>query len=184
MKFVILPGSMRKGSFNKQFGRSAEAHLKKMGHQIEFVDLKALDLPLYDGDLEAEKGIPDAVTVLEATLKSADGFIVVSPEYNGGTPGVLKNCFDWISRVKSHGIAGMPTLVLTASPGPAGGLRSSLVTKEFLSNLLALVYPEVLCLGKANEAFDEKGSIKDEKMDERLLKLLKSFEEYTRKLRT
>lgn len=182
MKIVILPGSLRKGSFNKQLGRAAQAHLVKMGHEVDFVDLKTLEIPLYDGDFESEKGIPPSVTGLEAKIKAAHALVVVSPEYNGGTPGVLKNCLDWISRVKNHSLAKKPTLVMTASPGPAGGLRSSLVTKEFLSNLACLVYPEVLCLGKANEAFNDRNEIQDPKMNERLLGLLKSFEDYSQKL--
>ena len=79
-----------------------------------------LDLPLYDGDLEDREGIPSAVQKLVEAIKSADGVIVVSPEYNKGISGVLKNAFDWISRVPGGVWKGKPLALMSAADGRAG----------------------------------------------------------------
>lgn len=182
MKFAILPGSLRKDSLNKKLGLAAASGLKSSSHEVDFLDLKNFQLPLYDGDLEVQSGLPAGVVELELRIKQAEALIVVSPEYNGSIPGVLKNSFDWISRVKSHALSRKPVLVLTASPGPLGGIRNSVITQQSLTYLNAYVFPEVLCVGKAHEALSDQNTLKDEKTNDRLMQILSSFATYAKKL--
>ncbi len=84
-------------------------------------------MPLYDGDLEAEEGLPDAVVGLKAAVAAADGLLLVTPEYNNGIPGVFKNAVDWMSRPPADIPAvfgGKPVGLIGASPGGFGTVLS------------------------------------------------------------
>ena len=89
-----LSGSLRRASFNSGLLRAA-AELAPAGTTITQGSIR--DVPLYDADLEAGAGIPQAVQTLQAQLRDADGLLLVTPEYNNGIPGVFKNAIDWLS---------------------------------------------------------------------------------------
>ena len=91
-----------------------------------------LNLPLYDGDLEAAQGIPDAVSTLSAQVAGADAVIISTPEYNKGPSGVLKNALDWISRTKGAPWRDKPVAVMSAASGRAGGERAQLVLRGYM----------------------------------------------------
>ena len=92
---IGLCGSLRRGSFNRMLLRAA-AETAPPGTSIEPESIR--DIPLYDGDLEEEQGIPSAVQRLKDRIAEADGLLIVTPEYNHSMPGVLKNAIDWLSR--------------------------------------------------------------------------------------
>lgn len=107
-KVLGLSGSLRAASFNTKLLKAAIA-----SYGAADVELADLNLPLYDGDLEA-KGIPEAVIKLGAQIAAADAIIVANPEYNKGISGVLKNGLDWASRVPGDIFRGKPTLLIGA----------------------------------------------------------------------
>ena len=88
-------GSLRRGSFNLMLLRAA-VEAVPAGSSIQIESIR--DIPLYDGDVEAEQGIPPAVQQLKARIEAADGLLIVTPEYNNSIPGVFKNTIDWLSR--------------------------------------------------------------------------------------
>ncbi|HEY3487466.1 MAG TPA: NADPH-dependent FMN reductase, partial [Gammaproteobacteria bacterium] len=92
INIIGISGSLRKASYNTALLKAA-AELAKGEIQIASIE----EIPLYNGDIE-EKGMPPAVTALQNKLEQADGILIVSPEYNHGVPGVLKNAIDWLSR--------------------------------------------------------------------------------------
>ena len=98
MKILVINASFRKGSFNKLLSDVVINHFKD---KIEFTSLEIEELPYFSQDLES--ALP--IKVLEASKKvvEADGIFVFSPEYNYEIPGVLKNAFDWLSRIKPDG---------------------------------------------------------------------------------
>ena len=109
-----LSGSLRRASFNAGLLRAA-AELAPDGVRVEIGSIR--DVPLYDGDMEAAEGLPQAVQRLQAQLAAADGVLLVSPEYNNGIPGVFKNAIDWMSRGPGLKMwAGKPVAVIGASP--------------------------------------------------------------------
>jgi len=151
-------GSLRAGSVNRKLMLEAS----RVFDPAEFVDGN-LRLPLYDGDLEAEHGIPAEVQTLSDQIAAADAVIIVGPEYNKALSGVLKNAFDWVSRTDGAPWRGKPVAILSAAAGRAGGERSQNSMRLCMVPFRAHVLPgpEVLIGGAAKE-FDEDGRLTNE----------------------
>lgn len=163
-RILILPGSARTGSFNVQLAHAASACLGSLGAQSTLFDLRALELPLYDGDLEAASGLPAGAGALVEQFAAHDAVMVVSPEYNAFPSPLLINAIDWATRLPAHKAAmnGKPALLASASPGALGGLRALLVLRNFLTiNPGLLVLPQQFALGQASRAFADDGSLAD-----------------------
>src|SRR5882672_2027130 len=94
-KIIGIAGSLRAGSFNAALLRTA-IEVAPAGTTIETASIKGI--PLYDGDVEASQGLPQAVVELKEKVAACDGLLLVTPEYNNSVPGVLKNAIDWLSR--------------------------------------------------------------------------------------
>lgn len=95
------------------------------------------EIPLYNADLDGDTP-PAPVAALKKAIAEADGLVVCSPEYNYGMPGVLKNAIDWASRPGfASPLKGKPALVMTASPGTAGGVRAQAQIRDALAATLA-----------------------------------------------
>lgn len=171
-RLLVISGSQRQGSYNRSLAAWAAAHARSVGAEAVEFDLRALALPLYDGDLEAQSGVPAAATTLLQAINDCDAVLVVTPEYNGFPTPLLINAFDWLSRLKAAqplpaglaATAGKPVALLSASPGPLGGLRSMNYVRQYLQMAFAmLVSPQQYALGRAGEAFDEAGALRDPK---------------------
>jgi len=162
-KILGISGSLREASFNTQLMKAAIA-----SYGPADVEIADLNLPLYDGDLEA-KGIPEAVLELGAQIEAADALIVANPEYNKGISGVLKNALDWASRVPGSVFAAKPTLLIGAAAGRTGGEAAYFMSRNCLAQLGAVVLatPAVLVAGVHNE-FNEDGSLKSEQYQKSL----------------
>src|SRR4051794_11738488 len=91
-------GSLRAQSLNRSLLRAA-AELAPDSMQIGVFDL--VDVPLYNGDVEAA-GEPNGVTAFKDAIRRSDALLMVTPEYNHGVPGVMKNAVDWASRPPSN----------------------------------------------------------------------------------
>ncbi len=143
MKWVVLVGSVRKGSYNAALARALSS-VAPEGVELEILPSIAL-LPIYDGDVEAA-GMPAPVTALADAIAAADALVIVTPEYNYSIPGGLKNALDWLSRVKDAPLKGKPTLIMSASPGVFGGARAQYHLRQVLVVLDAHVMnvPEVM----------------------------------------
>ena len=124
MRLIAISGSLRQDSFNTQLLREA-ARVAPEG--VELVEGTIRGIPLYDGDLERDQGMPEAVVALKDLVAGADGLILFTPEYNNGIPGVFKNAIDWMSRPSTdiaRVFGGRPTAILGASPGGFGTILS------------------------------------------------------------
>ncbi|MFG1239232.1 NADPH-dependent FMN reductase [Xanthobacter autotrophicus DSM 597] len=143
MNWVVLVGSVRKGSLNAALAR-ALAGIAPEGTALEILPSIA-EFPIYDGDIEAE-GFPAPVTAMGEKVAAADALVIVTPEYNYSVPGGLKNALDWLSRLKPQPLSGKPTLILSASPGSMGGARAQYHLRQVLVAVNAHVMnvPEVM----------------------------------------
>src|SRR3954467_15367395 len=97
-KILVFAGSTRTASFNKKLARLAADAARAAGAEVTLLDLRDLELPLYDGDLEEAKGLPEGAKRFKKLMREHQGFIISAPEYNSSISGALKNAFDWASR--------------------------------------------------------------------------------------
>jgi NAD(P)H-dependent FMN reductase len=167
-RILAFAGSIRKDSFNKKLVKVAADAARAAGAQVTYADLRDLPMPLYDGDLEAEQGLPENAKKFKALLSANDGFLISAPEYNSSITGVLKNAIDWASRpVPGEAplacFAGKVVALMSASPGALGGLRGLVTVRSLLSNIRVIVLPDQVAIPKAHEAFDPQGRLKDPK---------------------
>ena len=172
IRLLLLAGSARKGAWSVHLRDAAQRVAEAAGASTRVLDLRALALPLYDGDIEAGPGVPEAVRSLRDAITAADAVLIVTPEYNGFPTPLLINAFDWLSRLPAiaptpsglAATAGKPVALLASSPGPLGGLRAMNFLRQYLQMAFAmLVLPPQYALSRANEAFDEAGALKDPK---------------------
>jgi NAD(P)H-dependent FMN reductase len=171
-RLLVIPASARQGSLNRQLARCAAAQARASGLAVTEYDPQALRMPVYDGDLEASDGVPAAALQLQQALIDSDGLLIVTPEYNGFPTPLLVNAFDWLSRINAEpprpaGLAvtaNRPVALLSASPGPGGALRSMNYVRQYLQMAFQMiVVPQQFALGRAHEAFDEAGALRDPK---------------------
>lgn len=164
-KIALLSGSIREGSFNTKLLFAAKNAIERIAESSSGVDAKVLDLkdyslPVYNEGLE-DDGIPEAAQKLKAALGESDGFIIASPEFNGWPTPLLLNTYTWCSRFDPKdapmyaSFTGKSAIVLAASPGPLGGMRSLDPHRQYLSNLGVNVLPKSVGIGAAFRAFDD-----------------------------
>jgi NAD(P)H-dependent FMN reductase len=171
-----ISGSLRAGSYNTALLRTA-AQLMPAGSTLEIATIKGI--PLYDGDMETNEGIPQAVETLKDRIVAGDGLLLVTPEYNNGIPGVFKNAIDWLSRPPAdipRIFGNRPIAVIGASPG---GFGTILAQNGWLPVLRTLGtqpwFGGRLLVSRAGSVFDDSGEMVDEKMKAQLQQFLDGF---------
>ncbi len=179
-KIVALVGSLRQGSLNRALLHEAAA-LAPAGLEIELLEIS--EVPLYNGDLEAQ-GLPPSVTRLGEAIRGADGLLLVAPEYNYSVSGVLKNAIDWISRLPDQPISTKPVAIMGASMGGLGTSRAQYHMRQILVYLNAHVMnrPEMM-VSSAHSKFDAQGKLTDESTRENLVKFLSAFQTFVTRFR-
>ena len=161
IRMVALAGSTRRGSLNQQL--VAEVARRTAHAEVQVLNLNHYPLPLYDGDLEGSRGVPETAQELARILATGDALVIASPEYNASMSAVLKNVLDWVSRV-GRVFEGKPVMLLSASPGSLGGLQGLGHLRAVFTALGALVLPGQRAVAKAHEAFDSEGRLLDEQL--------------------
>ncbi|WP_310618384.1 NADPH-dependent FMN reductase [Flexibacterium corallicola] len=176
---LVLSGSVRSGSVNTQLASLVSRHLSLENAHVTQVSLRDYPLPIYDGDLEEEHGIPENAHKLRVLLEKHQGIFVASPEYNSSVTPLLKNTLDWISRIIKTGEE--PLEVFSkgvyalggASPGVYGGMRSLMHLRVIMEvSLGATVIPEMISVNFAGKAFNENGELAKEFAQKRLTKMV------------
>ena len=174
-KIAVLVGSLRKESFSR---KTAKAMMLLTPESLTLEIIEIGGLPIYNQDLEEKP--PAAWTDFRERLKSFDGVLFVTPEYNRSIPAVLKNAIDVGSRPYGKNIwDGKPGAVASVSPGALGGfganhhLRQSLV----FINVLTMAQPEAY-IGGAAKLFDERENLTNESTREFLKKFMNAFADW------
>lgn len=167
---------MRSDSVNRKLAKVAAKHLQQAGVPTTLVELRDYPMPLYDGDLEAEGGVPAEVTAFQELMRMHDALVIASPEFNGSFSALLKNVVDWVSRpVAGEGptalFRGKTAALLSASPSRSGGQRGLKHLRELLEMIGVTVITSQLAVGKASDAFTENGELAREH-DQRNLQLV------------
>ena len=166
-----ISGSLRTASTNSQLLREAV----RLFGDCTYVE-GDVRMPLYDGDLEADSGVPDVVETLAGQIAEADAVIIATPEYNKAPPGVLKNALDWVSRVKGNPWAGKPVAVMSAAAGRAGGERAQMILRACMVPFRPRILqgPEIHLAAGADQ-FDAEGRLKGEMYVRELTALMEAL---------
>ena len=175
-RIVGIAGSLRKASFNASLLRAA-AELAPAATTVDVATIAGI--PLYDGDVEAEKGIPDVVTALKDRIAAADGLLLVSPEYNSSIPGVMKNAIDWLSRPNKdieRVFGDKPVALMGATPGMAGTRLAQAAWLPVLRTLGTRAWTgKQLYVAGAGKVFDAEGKLVDDKVKQLLGDFMAGF---------
>ena len=173
---VGVSGSLRRGSFNTALLREA-ATLMPAGSVLDVRTIHGI--PVYNGDDEAERGVPDAVAQLKDAFAGADGVILFTPEYNNSMPGAFKNAIDWLSRPPAdikRVFGARPFAMTGASPGGFGTTLSQVAWLPVFRTLgVDLWTGGRLLVSRAGSVFDEKGALKDDAVRQQLQTFLQGF---------
>lgn len=184
IKVVSFAGSARKDSVNKKLARESAEILGQAGVGVTVLDLAEYPLPIYDGDVEEEQGIPENAVKLREIFKAHNALVIASPEYNSSFSPLIKNTIDWVSRPDSNNqdpglvaFRGKLAVLLAASPGNLGGLRGLVHLRLLLSNIGVVVLPDQLAISNAYQSFDADGRLIDTETRDRLSRVLKQLSE-------
>lgn len=172
MNILTISGSLRDQSFNSLLLKAFEKHA---GADLSFTHASLEGIPLYDQDLESE--FPEVVSNVKAQIRSADGIVIATPEYNRSIPGILKNMIDWTSRpYGDNAWAGKPVYVVGASVGPIATAVAQAELRKVMLYLDARVLgqPEFY-MGNASEKFNTEGELTDESTVAHIEKALAAF---------
>lgn len=165
-RILVLGGSIRTGSWSAKLAALAAKELALLDADVSLISLADFPLPIYDADLENERGVPESAKKLRAMMNAQRGIYIATPEYNASVPPLLKNTIDWVSRPKAGGEDPFRRCIFAlgaTSDGRFGGYRALMALRHVLElGLQALVLPQQVALSHVSQAFDESGNIKDE----------------------
>jgi len=182
-KILVILGSTRKGRRGGSVANWAMDILsKKSDVEFELVDLKKLNLPFFDFPIppSVEKGKYFSALQEKWAKKvdSADGFLIITPEYNHGYPGVLKNALDFLW----YEWNGKPVTFISYG-GLSGGLRAVEQLRQVAIELEMIPIRESVAMPKIRMLFDDKGKITDDSYDERLASAVDFLLKWTKPLK-
>ena len=175
---AVLVGSLRKESFNRKLAKALVA-IAPAPLKLEIVEIG--QLPLYNQDDDADP--PAVTTAFKARVQKADAVLFVTPEYNRGVPGVLKNAIDVGSRPYGHSAwNAKPGAVISLSPGAIGafGANHQLRQSMVFLNVPMMQQPEAY-VGNAAKLFDASGALSDDPARDFLKKFLDAFARWIEK---
>ena len=187
IKILAFSGSGRKDSVNKKVVAVAAKGAEEAGAQVTIVNLEDFNMPIFNEDLEAEKGMDAGGQKFKQLLIESDGFLISSPEYNSSYSSLFKNSIDWASR-KVEGekpleaYKGKVAGIMAASPGALGGMRVLVTLRMLMENLGTIVLPTQKAVGGAMDKFDEQGNITHEATEKALKNLGQQLVETCEKL--
>ncbi len=171
---LVFAGSVRSGALSARLAALAAKELALVDAEVMHISLADYPLPIFDGDLEADAGIPENATRLARLIAASKGVFIATPEYNHSLPPLLKNTIDWVSRNRNTGSLSYRRRVYavgSTSDGQYGGTRALAdLRKVLMVGLGAIMLPERIEVPRAQDVFDESGEL----IDERLAKQLKT----------
>ena len=175
-KIAIIVGSLREASLNRKVARSICA---MRNDNLECSMIEIGDLPLYNQDSDANP--PEQYVRFRQQIAEADGVLFVSPEYNRGIPGVLKNAIDVGSRPYGQSAFDKkPAAIVTASPGSIGGFGANHQIRQaavFL-NMPVMQQPEAYLGHVSDDSFDADGCLKEGPLKELVASLAHAFHDW------
>ena len=178
-KILVMAGSLRTASHNARLAALATKEFVLADADVTRISLADYPLPLIDADVLSASGPPRQAVELRALLSAHQGVFIASPEYSASITPLLKNAIDWISRVRERGepayaaFKGRAFAIGSAAHGAAGGVRGLIALRQVLElGCGALVIPEQINVGGADDAFDDMDNLKDQNLTTALKNLV------------
>jgi NAD(P)H-dependent FMN reductase len=159
MKIAIISSSVRTGRNSHRVALFFKNLLSEKSEiKIDLIDLKELNFPLFDERLKFQKS-PSAISKeFSDRVRSANGVIIITPEYNGGYPASIKNAVDLLYDEWKR----KPVSIVTVSSGNFGGSQVIMSLQFTLWKIGAMTVPAMFPVPKVEELFDEKGNTLDD----------------------
>ncbi len=171
MKIKIISGSPRKESVSRRVALFLFETLKKHpDHEFELIEMRDNELPFFQQGWSKPEDVPEKWKALGEKMFEAEGYILVTPEYNGSYSPALKNMFDHFPK-QSH----KPFGIVTASDGALGGMRASQQMQLMIAALFGVLCPNMLIVPRMHEKFDAEGNLLDESFQKAVDVFLKEF---------
>jgi chromate reductase len=170
VRILVFAGSVRVGAFSGQTADVAQKELAVQGAEVTRISLGDYPMPIVDQNLERESGVPENALKLARQIAAHDGMLIASPEYNSSIPPLLKNAIDWVSRVRKDGerpfkpYAGKVAGLCSSSDGNFAGMRGLYHLRSVLMNCGVEIITPQCSVARAQEAFDEKGDFREERL--------------------
>ena len=181
MKFVVMVGSVRSDRQGIKAARYVERTLAARGPETTLVDPCALQLPLLDRMYkEYPKGqAPEHLERLATLYRAADGFVVVSGEYNHSIPPALSNLIDYFLEEYFF----RPSAIVCYSAGQFGGVRAAMQLRALLGEVGMPSISSIFPIPSIGRAFDGDGNPVDPAFVSRFSRFAGEFEWYAAALR-
>jgi NAD(P)H-dependent FMN reductase len=176
MTTAVLYGSVRDARQGIRAAKYIAHKIKERGHTIHFIDVLDYPLPFLNKMYKEYKDgeAPEMMEKIATKLKSADGFIIVTGEYNHSIPPALKNLLDHFQKEYFF----KPSAIVCYSAGRFGGVRAAVHLRVILAELGTSSIPSMLPIPKVGKAFTEEGNAIEEFTDKSSKRFLDEYEWY------
>ncbi len=180
-RILVFAGSIRTGAYSGKVADVAQKALAVQGAEVTRISLADYPLPIFDQDLERERGVPDNAMRLARHIAAHDGVLIATPEYNGSIPPLLKNTVDWVSRVRRdngkafHPLTGKPAGLCSSSEGRFAGIRAINHLRAVLVRCRMEVVTPECSVPDGEEAFDADGAFADERLQQSMESLCRTL---------
>ncbi|WP_145797114.1 NAD(P)H-dependent oxidoreductase [Kitasatospora atroaurantiaca] len=175
LRVLVFGASLRTDSVNARLASLVARLFAEADAETDLAGMGDFEMPLYNGDVELDQGLPQGALELRDRIERCDGFVISSPEYNASVPGVLKNAIDWVSRVRPQPFKDKNAMLVSASPSLVGGNRGLWALRVPLEHLGTRVYPDMFSLANAYQGFTDGGHLSDAVLQQRLSETVTSF---------
>jgi chromate reductase len=178
MRILAFGGSLRQASRNRALLEEAAA-LAPADTELDLSRLPVIgSLPLFNQDVMERDGLPSGVAELKDALRTADGLLIATPEYNWGIPGFLKNAIDWASRPGNdipHVFGDLPVALIGAGGGAGTRFAQNAWLSVFRFLRMRPWFGHTLYVDHASERFDEHNRLSDGATRDQLLAVITGF---------
>ena len=173
---AVIYGSARRDRQGIKAARFMVRALEERKHSVTLVDTEAFELPMLDLMYKEydPSDAPPAMRDVSGILEAADGFVVVSAEYNHSVPAALKNLLDHFQSEYLY----KPSAIVTYSAGPFGGVRALVNLRSILAELGTPSIPSAFPVSRVQSAFGDDGEAIEQAYNERVVKFLDEYEWY------
>ena len=180
LRTAVVYGSARRERSGIKAARFMVRQLEDRGQHVDLVDSEAYQLPFLDLMYkEYEPGAaPEAMAAVGDIFARADGYVVLSAEYNHSLPAALKNLLDHYQSEYHY----KPSAIVTYSAGPFGGVRGLSNLRAILAELGTPSIPSAFPISRVGSSFDDAGIALDASYERRVVKFLDEYEWYANAL--